>query len=147
MSRRAREQNSVARSRMEAKKARWDLGWAARAWGLKEAASVLNQSLNKTQYWRQKVLDPLFRPGECGGTRRRFDPTKEREICAAIKSIVEKCPTKTYGIIVDDVYRMTGHIVSKAYVATVLAVCDFTCVVSFHLIPSCVNLLTPFLIF
>lgn len=137
MSNRQRRQAAAERDSAAAKKDRWDLGRAGLAWGIPEASLVLRASTNKTRYWARKVLDPLFRPGRHGGVRTGFDRRKEHEVCVAIREIIEQCPTKGYQLIVDDVYRKTGHIVSRTYVATVLAICDFTCVQDLNLHPPC----------
>lgn len=126
MSTRAREREAVHKARLEAKKARWDLGRSAVEWGVSEVIRVLKSSRSKTRYWKNKILDPTFHSGPLGGGKRGFSPEKEQEVCFAIKRIVDATPTKGYKLISDDVYRETGHRVSKTYVATVLALNDYT---------------------
>lgn len=121
-----KERRRNERDRSRAQDSNWALGRVAVEFGTSVASSLHNVTVPKARYWKKKVLDPTFRNGELGGTRKQFHPDVEKAVCGALHRLVKNEPTLTIGMLAMRILDETGHMVSKSYIKIVLAAADWT---------------------
>lgn len=123
---RAKERESILRSRKHEKDLNWAIGRVGAAYGVAIAAPLMGVSQPKAKYWRRKIMNPGWKAGTHGGVRRQFDPLTEATVCSHLHRLVQMYPTATVSILCARILSDTGYQVSSSYVKSVLAAADWT---------------------
>lgn len=131
---RVREAERARRWREAGQQSRWSLGLAAIYYGVPSAATIFSVSRGKSRYWKRKILEPTWKRGHHGGSRREFAPEVVEIVCGVLFRSVQQNPARSYRDFQADVLRETGITVSKTYIKQVFADADWTYVENLHLL-------------